>query len=80
MFARTEPLLWFEEKFFMVLTAGTMLMLLVGIVLDVQRKFGWVALLRRLVGALGRGLGRLRPSLARSGRRGLLLARRVLID
>lgn len=78
-----EPLLWFEERFFLLLTGGTMLMLLVGIVLDVQRKFGWVVLARRAAGALGRRgrwLPRLRPALARSGQRGLRLARQLLID
>ncbi len=78
-----EPLLWFEEKFFLLLTGGTMLMLLVGIVLDVQRKFGWVVLARRAACGLargGRGLARLHPALARSGRRGLRLARQLLID
>ncbi len=78
-----EPLLWFEEKFFLLLTGGTMLMLLVGIVLDVQRKFGWLALVRRAArGLAGAGgvQGRLRPALARSGRRGLRLARQLLID
>lgn len=78
-----EPLLWLEEKFFLLLTAGTMLMLLVGIVLDVQRKFGWLALgrraARRLAGA-GGALDRLRPALVRSGRRGLRLARQLLVD
>jgi hypothetical protein len=49
-------------------------------VLDVQRKFGWVSLAGRVGGALGRGAVRLRPSLTRSGRRGLRLARRILID
>ncbi|HEX9106746.1 MAG TPA: hypothetical protein VF832_05955 [Longimicrobiales bacterium] len=75
-----EPVLWFEEKFFLVLTGGTMLMLLVGIILDVQRKFGWGALAARAGRALGGNARRLRPTVARSGRRGLRLARRILID
>jgi len=75
-----EPVLWFEEKFFLVLTGGTMLMLLVGIVLDVQRKFGWLALARRPLRALAGRLVGLRPALARSGRRGARLARRLLLD
>jgi hypothetical protein len=37
-----DPILWFEENFFLALTLGTMAMLAVGIALDVQRKFGWL--------------------------------------
>ncbi len=76
----SEPVLWFEEKFFLLLTGGTMLMLLVGIALDVQRKFGWAALAARAGRAIGRTVERFRPSLVRSSRRGLELARRILID
>lgn len=42
-----EPILFAEEKFFFALTGGTMVMLLIGIVLDVQRKFGWLVLAGR---------------------------------
>ncbi|MHB1686301.1 MAG: cytochrome c3 family protein [Ignavibacteriaceae bacterium] len=40
------PFLFYEEKFFYVLTGGTIMMLLVGIVLDVQRKFGWIIVIK----------------------------------
>ena len=43
-----KPVLRYEEKFFYVLTDGTLMMLAVGIVLDVQRKFGWIFLIKRL--------------------------------
>ena len=41
-----EPVLWYLEKFFIVLTLGTMIMLFVGITLDIQRKYRWVFVLR----------------------------------
>ena len=71
-----EPLLRWMEKFFIVLTAGTMAMLLAGIVLDVQRKFGWVLVLGRIVSPLlrnARSVGRLLSTLMK-------LTRSVLID
>lgn len=43
-----EPILKFEEQFFNVLTLGTLVMLIVGIILDVQKKFGWLDLLEQL--------------------------------
>ncbi len=70
------PLLLLEERFFLLLTAGTMLALVGGIVLDVQRRLGWihlaVSLARRLrqAGALAVGLGR----------GALVLSRRLLLD
>jgi hypothetical protein len=53
-----EPILWFEENFFLALTAGTLLMLIVGIILDVQKKYGWLATARRAALSLGRPIGR----------------------
>ncbi|MGE3958178.1 MAG: hypothetical protein AB7H96_15790 [Vicinamibacterales bacterium] len=46
---RREPLLMAEEWMFWLLTSGTMAMLVVGIVLDLQKKFGWVAALGRVL-------------------------------
>lgn len=71
-----EPLLLFEERFFLLLTGGTMVALVGGIILDMQRRFGWVLLLA----ALGR---RLRAASARSAvvaRAALVVTRRLLID
>ncbi len=45
---KREPLLMAEEWMFWLLTSGTMAMLVVGIVLDLQKKFGWFAVLRRV--------------------------------
>lgn len=73
-------LLWFEEKFFYVLTGGTMLMLLAGIVLDVQRKFGWLALALRLVWAVRRRVLVCRPTFVRRARRGARFVRQLLLD
>lgn len=42
-----EPMLVAEETLFFLLTAGTMAMLVAGIALDVQKKFGWYALAGR---------------------------------
>ncbi len=86
-----SPLLFFEEKFFLLLTAGTMLMLLVGIVLDVQKKFDWLVLARRLGRFAGRFAGRrmaralgvlrgLGPRIAVAGRATALVMQRVLYD
>jgi hypothetical protein len=71
-----EPVLWWIEKFFIVLTAGTMLMLLVGIVLDIQRTFGWGRLAAGLTGRLAGAGRRLASGLPAAGR----LARRLLVD
>ncbi|MEK7263136.1 MAG: hypothetical protein AAB071_01320 [Bacteroidota bacterium] len=49
-----EPLLKFEEQFFILLTLGSMAMLAVGIVLDIQRKFGWSTLLEKLFNSSGK--------------------------
>ncbi|HEY6867732.1 MAG TPA: hypothetical protein VI792_10770 [Candidatus Eisenbacteria bacterium] len=77
---RREPLLRLEERFFVALTAGTMLALLAGIVLDVQRRLGWLALaaaVRRRAMELGRALARLAAS-ASAGTRSRM--RRLLVD
>ena len=71
-----EPILWYLEKFFIILTAGTMAMLLIGIILDVQRKFGWVI----VIGNIGK---RLAPTLRVLGDIGTTLlkySKRILID
>lgn len=71
-----EPLLRFMEEFFLVLTAGTMLLLVAGIVLDVQKTFNWVTVFRRLGRRAIRLVTSLGPPLAAMGR----FARAVLID
>jgi len=82
-----EPVLHVEELLFKVLTLGTMAMLLVGIVLDVQKKFGWMALARaaarsarRRTPRVSAQFDRLRPALARSARQGLRVLRVVFYD
>jgi hypothetical protein len=64
------------EEFFLVLTAGTLVMLVIGIALDVQKKFGWLALATRGARALARQAGQL----ATAARPALRFAKRVLID
>ncbi len=71
-----EPLLFLEERFFVLLTAGTMLALVGGIVLDVQRRLGWIHLAAALVRRLRRAGGRA----AALGRGALVLSRRLLLD
>ncbi|MBL0175614.1 MAG: hypothetical protein IPP94_10180 [Ignavibacteria bacterium] len=71
-----EPLLWFMENFFLVLTLGTLVMLLVGIALDVQRKYGWLA----LAGKGTRAVGRRTLRLTEAARPALRFAKRILID
>jgi hypothetical protein len=44
---KREPILWAEEWLFRLLTVGTMAMLVTGILLDVQKKFGALALIKR---------------------------------
>lgn len=69
----SSSLLWFEEVFFLALTGGTMVMLLVGIVLDIQRRFGWRSLLGRWASATARTVG--------AATRGTIrFARALLID
>lgn len=51
-----EPVLWAEEWLFRLLTGGTMAMLVVGIVLDVQKRFGWMTLVTRTARAIQRSL------------------------
>lgn len=71
-----EPILLWIERFFIVLTAGSMAMLLVGIVLDIQRKFGWGRLALRGY----RGLGRVWIGAAQPARVVVRTARKLLID
>lgn len=79
-----EPVLFVEERFFLLLTVGTLVMLVVGIALDVQRKFGWLARLWPVMTTRARALAdhlrRIRPRLTRSARRTVRLARHTLFD
>ena len=71
-----EPVLRLEERFFVGLTVGTMAALLGGIVLDVQRRLGWLVLAaaaRRRMAAALRGIGKVMA-------RGMTVARRLLVD
>ena len=52
-----EPILYWEEKMFQILTGGTMAMLVVGIILDVQKRFGWLVVVQKLFGLIGKGFG-----------------------
>jgi len=71
-----EPLLFLEEKFFIFLTLGTMAMLGVGIVLDIQRTFGWIHLLGQGASWVNATTGSLRGTLGRL----LRLSKKILID
>ncbi len=71
-----SPILFVEEKLFIVLTAGTMLMLVAGIILDIQKKFGWLELLMRAIKGIRRRLRDMRDV----GAKAASLARRLLID
>lgn len=73
---KREPILWAEEWLFRTLTAGTMAMLVVGIVLDVQKTFGWVAV---ATGAARRLRRRLDVPLAAS-RRTIRFVRWLLVE
>ncbi len=71
-----EPVLWFEEKFFLALTGGTLLMLVAGIFLDIQKKFGWARMARRVAIALREQAATLQPVALRAGR----LLKKLMID
>jgi hypothetical protein len=71
-----EPILRGIELFFIVLTAGSMLMLVIGIILDIQKKFGWQVLVARWMRAAARAI----RSTAPPARGAIRLARRILID
>lgn len=73
---RHEPILRAEEWLFRLLTAGTMAMLLIGIVLDVQRRFQWTALMKRAADRVRHSLDGM-PAL---GRRTARIARRLLVE
>jgi hypothetical protein len=73
---KREPVLWAEEWLFRLLTAGTMAMLVIGIVLDVQKKFGWLAFMERATQSVRRLLGMV-PEL---GRRTVRIARWLLVE
>jgi hypothetical protein len=71
-----NAVLFAEEKLFVVLTLGTMSMLVIGILLDVQKKYGWLSLLVRITRAAQRRQARLQII----GRKLMLFGKRVLID
>ena len=71
-----EPLLKFEEQFFILLTSGTMAMLVVGIILDVQKKFGWFELFVRFMKWAGGKLS----SLIQARRKVYFFLRKILVD
>jgi len=73
---RREPLLFAEERMFRLLTSGTMAMLVVGIVLDIQKRFGWLALAMR---AAARSAAVMRAA-AGGGRHAVRIARRLLVE
>ena len=73
---KREPVLWAEERLFWLLTAGTMAMLVVGVVLDVQKTFGWLALLRRIAGRARRRL----DVVSVVGRRTIRFARWLFVE
>jgi hypothetical protein len=49
-----EPILWWEEKMFQILTGGTLGMLVIGIILDIQKKFGWMSILKKFTISIGK--------------------------
>lgn len=51
-----EPILFWEEKLFQILTGGTMAMLVVGIILDIQKKFGWLSVVQKFLVLVGKGI------------------------
>lgn len=71
-----EPVLRAEEWLFWILTAGTMAMLVVGIVLDVQKKFGWFVLVKRVAGRARRRL----DAVSVLGRHTIRLARWLFVE
>ncbi len=71
-----EPILNFMENFFFILTLGTMMMLLVGIVLDVQKKFGWFSLAGKLVTSFARSFALLKSPAMKLFR----FSKKLLID
>jgi hypothetical protein len=73
---KREPILRAEEGLFRLLTAGTMAMLVIGIVLDVQKKFGWFVLVTRSLQRVRRSLSAV-PDV---GRRTVRLARWLLVE
>jgi predicted CXXCH cytochrome family protein len=71
-----EPVLALMESFFLVLTLGTMAMLVAGIILDVQKKFGWLTLAMTWLRSLGVAYSRGKDPLLRL----LRFSKRILID
>ena len=73
---KQEPMLAAEEWLFWSLTTGTLTMLGMGILHDVQKKFGWVVLLNRVSVRLGRQL----RAIAISCRRSVKFVRWLLVE
>jgi hypothetical protein len=76
---KRERVLWLEEWLFWILTAGTMAMLVAGIVLDVQKKFGWVVLMTRPAKRIGARVRRRLDALSVVARHALRRARWLLV-
>jgi len=77
---KREPILWAEEWLFRLLTVGTMGMLAIGIVLDVQKRFGWVALLKRLSDRVHDAFDAVLDAVPAAGRRAVRIARWLLVE
>jgi hypothetical protein len=75
-----DPVLRRVERFFVLLTVGTMLMLVAGIVLDVQWRLNWMRLAREGGRALARAVRCRVAALAPYGRQTLVVLRKVLVE
>ena len=73
---RHEPILRAEELLFRLLTTGTIAMLLIGIVLDVQRRFGWMAVVKRAADRVRHSF----DAVPAVGRQTIRIARRLLVE
>lgn len=78
--AKHAPVLALEERFFWLLTSGTLAMLVIGIVLDIQTKFGWLVLLGAALGGISRLAARLTAVAARPARRAVGALRWLLVE
>ncbi len=76
---KRERILWVEEWLFRILTAGTMAMLVAGIVLDVQKKFGWAVGMAALTKRIAAGVRRRLDALSVVGRHAIRRARWLLV-
>ncbi len=75
-----EPLLWFVEKFFIVLTLGTMLALCSYILLDIQKRFGWLKLGTKAVTSIVMFIGKIMYAVISKIPAMLRFLKHVLID